>query len=307
MAAPRAPVVVVHGGAGQLAPELRDVADTGIRAAASAGMAVLEGGGDAVDAAVEAVRVLEDDPTFNAGHGACMTRAGTYEMDAAIMRARPGASDLASGAVASVPDCRDPIVLARAVMDNSEHCLLAGEGALQFAHALGVGTFGRDKVHSLKAQRMHDRARAGDKMMSGRADTVGAVVFDAKGTFCAAGSTGGVLGKHPGRVGDTPLLGSGLYARTDLGAAAATGVGEAIMTHVACYELLQRLRGRNDPAVIAFELCDEIRHARGQGMGVIAVLPDGRVALGHATEHMSWAVARPGELHGGIVVPRPTA
>lgn len=284
------PTIVVHGGSGTVAQDLHAAAVAGTRAAAAAGQAVLLAGGSAEEAAIAAVRVMEDDPAFNAGRGACMNADGEFELDAAIMRSR----DLRSGAVAGVRDVRDPILLARLVMEETRHCLLIGENAARFARARGVGRFGREEVWTPKAEAHLAAIRAGTRLEN-RADTVGAVAIDARGDLCAAGSTGGVLYKLPGRVGDTPLVGSGLYAHPELGACVTTGVGEAIMTHVLAYAALQRIRGATaeEVAALASALVREVS-ARWDGVavGLILLRADGTPAIVHASEHMSWGLAR---------------
>lgn len=286
------PTIVVHGGAGRVAPEHHAEALAGVAAAAEAGRAVLRAGGDCEAAVVAAVRVLEAAETFNAGRGACMTEAGTFEVDAGIMRSR----DLASGAVAAVPDLADAILVARAVMVDGRHRLLAGPGAAAFAQALGVGTFGREELWTAKAQARYEEATAGRAQAVGQADTVGAVAIDARGDLCVGCSTGGVLRKRPGRVGDSPLVGSGFYAAPELGAACATGVGEAIMTHVACYAALARLRDGVAPDAAADELCARVATQRvgdaDATCGIILISPAGEVGVAHRSLHMSWAVAR---------------
>jgi L-asparaginase / beta-aspartyl-peptidase len=286
------PTVVVHGGAGRVAPEHHHEARAGVVAAAEAGRAVLLAGGDCEAAVVAAVRVLEDDEVFNAGRGACMTAAGTFEVDAGIMRSR----DLASGAVAAVPDLSDAILVAQAVMADGGHRLLAGAGAVALARARGVGTFGREGLWTAKAQARFDDALAGRGQPVGQADTVGAVAIDARGDLCVGCSTGGVLLKRPGRVGDSPILGAGLYAAPGLGAACATGVGEAIMAHVACYAALARLRDGVPPDAAADELCARVATQRVRDTpatcGIILIAPTGEVGVAHRSAHMSWAVAR---------------
>lgn len=292
------PAIVVHGGAGRISPELEADAAAGIARAAAAGQAILVAGGSAEDAAVAAVRVLEDDPTFNAGRGSCMTDAGTFEVDAGIMRS----IDMASGAVAAVPDLADAIVLARAVMHQGRHRLVAGPGAVALARELGVGRFDRDALWTDKAQKRFEEATAGRSRRDGQADTVGAVALDVAGHTCAACSTGGVLLKHPGRVGDTPLPGSGYYAAPQLGAATATGMGEAIMTHVASFAVLQRIAGGEDPERAARSICAHVAAKHEATCGLVLVTPDGRVAVAHASEHMSWARAiGEGTVEAGLV------
>lgn len=302
-------LILVHGGAGTLADDLHDSAVAGAQRAAEAGLARLRAAEandepDAcVEAAIAAVRVLEDDPSFNSAHGACMTAEGEFEVDAGIMRSR----DLATGAIASVRDLADACVVARAVMDHSRHALLVGEGARRFALAQGVGRFGRNLVWTAKAQDRWERVRAGILDGDNRADTVGAVVRDHRGELCALGSTGGVLLKLPGRVGDTPIIGAGFYAHPELGAAVATGVGEALMQRVACHELLRRVAAGQPAQAAAQALCAEIHAASGAAVGLLAIDPEGRPAIAHASEHMAWAIAGPeravhAQLSGSLVV-----
>ncbi len=283
------PVLLVHGGSGRVAPEHRAGAVAGTHAATVAGQALLLAGGRCEDAAVAAVRVLEDDPVFNAGRGACMNRDGEFEHDAAIMRSR----DLRSGAVACLRAIRDPVLVARLVMEETHHCLLVGAGAEAFARARGVGHFGRDEVWTAKAEAAHRGVLEGHASADNRADTVGAVALDREGNLCAAASTGGVLFKLPGRVGDTPLCGSGFYAHPELGACCTTGVGEAILTHLLAYEALRRAAAApGEAARVCAALCEDVSaRASGAAIGLILVRPAGEVAIVHASEHMSWGLA----------------
>ncbi len=278
-------VVLVHGGAGTVDAALREAARAGVEAAAAAGRRALRDGADAEAAAVAAVRVLEDDPTFNAGRGACMTSEGTFETDASIML-----GDGRVGAVGAVSDLADAIVVARKVLHESRHVLLVGAGAAAFARAHGVGTFDRAALLTDKAQARYEAATAGHSSIDGQADTVGAIVRDAAGNLAVACSTGGVLLKTPGRVGDTPLVGAGLFA-DESGAACATGVGEAIIGRVASYEVLRRVARGQSPDEAAADVCREAA-GRDATCGLILVLADGRVGLAHHSPHMSWALAR---------------
>jgi beta-aspartyl-peptidase (threonine type) len=281
------PVIVVHGGAGTVSPELREAAPAGAKKAAELGQRVLLDGGSCEDAVIAAIRSMEDDPTFNAGRGSCMTRDGEFEVDAALMRS----IDLRAGAIAGVKNLRDGILVAQKVMNETRHCLLAGDAAEAFARAHGVGSFGRDEVWTEKAQRRFDDATAGKTARDNRADTVGAVALDRHGHMASGGSTGGVLLKLPGRVGDTPMIGSGLYAHPQLGASAATGVGEAIMTYVMSYEVLRRARD-GELQAHAEALCAEVQRATRAAVGLICVSPDGEIGIAHGSQHMSWAHAR---------------
>ncbi len=211
--------IIVHGGAGSVAPERHERLRAGVRAAAAAGEAILAAGGSALDAVVAAVRVLEDDPEFNAGTGSALTRDGTVETDAAIM---DGATQRA-GAVAAVPDLGNAVALARAVLDAGEHVILAGPAAWRFAAEVGITPA---PPGSLITDRARQRlvARGGER--SG--GTVGAVALDLHGRFAAATSTGGIVGKRAGRVGDSPIVGAGTWADREC-ALSATGDGEAIL------------------------------------------------------------------------------
>lgn len=281
------PIIVIHGGAGRVADDLRAAVLAGVRAAAERGAEILNEGGAAEEAVVAAVRVLEDDPAFNAGRGACMTADGTFEMDAGLMRS----IDMRSGAVGAVPEVRNTIDLARVVM-HGDHRLVVGSGAVRLARAHGVGFFGRDQVWTAKAQQRYERARQHRDSRHGQADTVGAVALDRDGHTAVACSTGGVLLKTPGRVGDSPLCGAGFYAAPSLGAACATGLGEAILTHVASYEVLRTVVDGRDPGSAARAVCERVADGGRATCGLIVVTPDGRVGIAHASTHMSWAQAR---------------
>ena len=289
MPAETRPILLVHGGAGTVGDELHAAAVAGVRAAAALGQRALLAGQSAVDAAIAAVRALEDDPTFNAGRGACLNDDGVVEVDAGIMRS----TDRRSGAVAGVRELRDPIRLARLVMDETRHCLLVGDGAVALARRHGVGAFGRAEVETPKARDRWEAVKAGRGPRDNRADTVGAVALDHRGDLCAAGSTGGILCKLPGRVGDTPIVGAGFYADAELGACCCTGVGEVMMTHLLAYRALRLAAEdrRAAPSRVA-ALCAELSTAHdGAAIGLILLGPGGEPVIAHASEHMSWASA----------------
>jgi L-asparaginase / beta-aspartyl-peptidase len=218
--------IVVHGGAGSVAPERHDRLRAGVRAAAAVGHAILAAGGGALDAVVAAVRVLEDDPEFNAGHGAALTRDSTVETDAAVM---DGAAQRV-GAVGAVPELGCAIALARAVLDAGEHVLLVGPAALRFAGEVGISAAAVGALVTERARRQ--LARLGDPAEGRRGSidggTVGAVARDRDGRFAAATSTGGIAGKRSGRVGDSAIAGAGTWADGGI-AISATGDGEAIV------------------------------------------------------------------------------
>ena len=200
--------IIVHGGAGTSPPSATSACARACARAAEAGDAVLDAGGSALDAVVAAVRVLEDDPEFNAGTGSALTRDGTVETDAAVMDGRTQRV----GAVAAVPDLGNAVALARAVLDAGEHVILAGPAAWRFAREVGIAPAAPGSlVTRARAQAARRRARAA-RRESHDGGTVGAVARDRDGHFAAATSTGGIVGKRAGRVGDSPIPGAGTWA-----------------------------------------------------------------------------------------------
>src|SRR5512133_2624665 len=225
-----APAIIVHGGAGDLGPA--DPASSGgadaprlegVRRACAAGWEILRAGGSALDAVEAAVRALEDDPTVNAGTGATLGAAGDVEVDASIM----DGTGLHCGAVAAVRDVRNPVSLARAVMEKSEHVLLAGDGASLFAREVGIPPYANALLVTPRQRARWEAARRGGGGTGH--GTVGAAARDAAGHLAAATSTGGTSMKRPGRVGDTPIPGCGTYADDALAAVSCTGHGERII------------------------------------------------------------------------------
>lgn len=272
---PLTPAVVVHGGAGDIDAARHPACVAGCEAAAAAGLAVLTGGGSALDAAQAAVRVLEEDPEFNAGVGSVLTRDGTIEVDAALMC---GATRR-YGAVAAVPALRRPIDGARAVLDDGEHALLVGEAAWAFLGARGLS---RD----LDGAMITPRARA--RLAS--PGTVGACAVDAAGRFAAATSTGGLTGKRPGRVGDSPLPGCGTWADARC-AASATGPGEAILRVTLTRALAHHVAQGAAPDAAARAALAELATLTGAHAGVISLGPSGAPGLACTTATMPWAFA----------------
>jgi beta-aspartyl-peptidase (threonine type) len=290
-----APAIIVHGGAGDLGPD--DPASAGgpdaprldgVRRACAAGWELLRGGGSALDAVEAAVRLLEDDPTFNAGTGATLTAAGEAELDASIM----DGEGLRCGAVAAVRDVRNPVSLARAVMERSEHVLLAGDGASTFAREVGIPPYPNALLVTPRQRARWEAARRGGPG-GPQHGTVGAVARDAAGHLAAATSTGGMSMKRPGRVGDTPLVGCGTYADDGLAAVSCTGHGERIIQltlarHAA--DLVGAGRSALEAAREAVALLGSRVHGTG---GLIVVGPAGEVGFAHNTQIMSraWVLA----------------
>lgn len=286
--------IVVHGGAGAIAPERHARVAEGCAAAAEIGYAVLAAGGRALDAVQAAVRALEDDPELNAGTGAVLNRDAAVELDAAIM---DGAT-LAIGGVAALPSIKNPIDVARAVLEDGEHVLLAGTGAQRFAIERGFAPVDPESLMTERTRARwwdeHVRRTTGSTAppVPAEGGTVGAVAVDAAGHVAAATSTGGINYKRPGRVGDSPLPGCGTWADDQGGAASATGDGEAIIRVTLCRALIDRLARGEEPDAAAAAVLDELaRRGRGTG-GVIAVDPRGAIVAAHVSPTMSFAAIR---------------
>ena len=278
------PALIVHGGAGAEHPGLTAAQRAGCTAALDAGWRVLGGGGTALDAVCEAVRVLEDAPTFNAGVGSCLTSAGTVEMDAAVMEGHA----LRAGAVAVVRSVRNPVRLARALLDDGRHVLLAGEATEAFARAHGIETC--EPAALVTAEQLRRWRQLSEPAGSG---TVGAAAVDRAGHVAAATSTGGIAHKLPGRVGDSAVIGAGTYADDRLGAASATGHGEAIMRMALTKAAVEWLRNGSDPATAARASIRDLEQRLGASAGLIVVDPLGRFGHAYNTPHMTVGYMRP--------------
>lgn len=292
-----APVLVIHGGAGVIQADLGADEQAGARnalaAALRAGHALLREGRPALDAVVAAITVLEDDPAFNAGRGAVFTHDGHNELDASLM---DGATR-AAGAVAGVRRIRNPIQLARDVMQASPHVLLVGEGAEAFAQSRGVEFVDPAWFHTDKRWQQLQRARsAAEAAQTAQTPanvdplryvgTVGAVALDAQGHLAAGTSTGGMTDKRWGRVGDAPVIGAGTWA--DAGCAVSgTGWGEFYLRTAAAHAICSRVALLDEDIAVAAQLVinDEIPAMGGNG-GAIALAADGRFALPFNTPGM---------------------
>lgn len=261
---------MVHGGAGRLPDEYVADREQGCREAVVAGWQCLRRGEAALDAVEEAVAFLEDHPLFNAGRGSVLNAAGDIEMDASLMEGRA----LQAGAVGALRNVRNPVRLARRVLEEGRHVLLVGEGAALFAHDVGMVACAREEL-------VTDRQRARwEAMTEVNFGTVGAVALDGAGGVAAATSTGGLLGKRPGRVGDSALIGSGTYADRLFGAASATGNGEAIIRVALAKAAVDLLTGDRHP-VDAARMAIAILERLGEGEGGI-ILVDRMGRIGHA-------------------------
>ena len=282
--------IAIHGGAGAvpratLLPEREARYRRALEAALDGGYAVLERGGSSLDAVAAAVCLLEDDPLFNAGRGAALTRDGAAELDAAIMDGR----QMRAGAVASVRHVKNPVELARRVMEKSRHVLLVGAGAEEFAleekFVLVPNHYFRtaERLEQLESEQRGERVS--DLVPS--QGTVGAVARDSQGNLAAATSTGGMTNKRPGRVGDSPIVGAGTYARNGVCAVSATGHGEYFIRTVAAYHVCAAVqyRGFTLQQAVHETLHSVLRELGGDG-GLIAVDRDGHIVMDFSTEGM---------------------
>lgn len=275
----RAPLsILVHGGAGlHRADDDVDAATRGCLAAARAGHAVLKQGGAALDAVEAAVRLLEDDPVFNAGIGSALTGEGRAELDASVMN---GAT-LAAGSVACVSCFQNPVTLARRVMEQSPHVMLVGPGAEAFGRAQGLPVVANEVLVTAAARRDLETHRRSS-------GTVGAVAIDRLGHLAAATSTGGTTGKWPGRVGDSPLIGCGTYADDKKAAVSCTGLGEAIIRVTLARHAADLVGMGLDGFEAARQAVSTLQRAGGDA-GLILVTPAGALAWAFSTQRMSRA------------------
>jgi beta-aspartyl-peptidase (threonine type) len=270
--------LVIHGGAGVIERDsLSADTERDIRAALShaleTGSAILSKGGSALDAVEATVRELEDNPHFNAGRGAVLTYQGTYELDAAIM----DGNGRRSGAIAGATGTRNPVRLARAVMDKSPHVMLSGAGADEFSRLQDVPQAGPEWFEIPERRRQLEEMKAsGDWFdVDMKYGTVGAVALDIQGHVAAATSTGGITGKRWGRIGDSPLIGAGTYADDRSGAVSATGSGEFFIRAAAAQEICARMRMLGESAAEASKAVIADVGALGGNGGVILVSATG--------------------------------
>src|SRR5262245_40130627 len=261
--------IAVHGGCGRWEKADAGRALDGVRAALQNGRRILDAGGSALDAACAAVVALEDDPLFNAGTGSVLNRDGDAEMDASVMA---GAS-LSCGGVAAIRRVKNPVLVARKVMEQTPHVLLAGSGALEFARQLGFAD--HDPITPARRVRHRSAARAAGVPIGG---TVGAVARDAAGQFAAATSTGGVTLKLPGRVGDSPIPGAGNYA-TPHAAASATGHGELLLRMLATKSVCDLIAAGKTARSAAHTIVSALPTADDQSAGVIVIDSASRIGV----------------------------
>lgn len=305
------PVIAIHGGAGTLSrsnisPEQEAAYHAALAQILRAGQRVLAEGGSALDAVSLAVDLLEDNPLFNAGHGAVFTSAESHELDAAVMDGR----DLRAGAVACVSRIKRPLRAARAVMERSEHVLMAGPGAEAFAASQGLELVDPSYFSTEFRRAQLKRAQAADVTVldhdgghdqrpldeTRKFGTVGAVALDAQGNLAAATSTGGMTNKRPGRVGDSPLIGAGTYADNRTAAISCTGSGEMFIRANAAFDVCARMAYGGLSLAQAAEavVMQALPAIDGRG-GLIAVDAQGHVSLPFNTEGMYRGSMRVGD------------
>ena len=287
--------LMVHGGAGTFdSGSDEHVAErycAAIRRVLEHGRALLGQGASAVDAVAACASLLEDDPLFNAGRGAVLNEQGKVELDAGIMDGR----DLTAGAVAAVNNIANPIQLARQVMCAGEHVLLIGDGALRFAEQCGIALAADDyfrtpeRVEQLAQARAHGSRMLDHDQADGAAKygTIGAVARDRDGNLAAATSTGGIVNKRVGRVGDSPIIGAGVYADNATCAVSATGYGEELMRSVLAKTIADAIEhtGCDAAGAVAYGMAYLTRKVQGRG-GVICIDATGRCASGMTTPKM---------------------
>ena len=304
---PSDPVLVVHGGAWAMPDDMVQAHLHGVRNALVAGWRVLERGGPALDAVEEAVVIMEDDETFDAGRGSFLNRDGKVQLDALIM----DGSTLRAGGVGCVERLKNPIRAARKILSESPHVYFVAEGAEQFAAEHGVALCrNEDLVVAREVERLREyqelAARGsgndGEDLFAPSIshDTVGAVALDRGGNIAAATSTGGTLNKAPGRLGDSSLIGCGCYADNLSAAASTTGWGEPIMKLVLAKWTADRVSAGNLPEWAAQEAMNYLKQRLNGHGGIIVLNAQGQFGIAHNTPRMAWACKTAKKEEAGI-------
>jgi beta-aspartyl-peptidase (threonine type) len=298
-------MIVVHGGAGTWQPERSQPGISGVKTAAKTGFDILKKGGSALDSVMEAVAAMEDADTFNAGYGSSLNIEKKVEMEASIMDGKT----LKAGAAGLLRDIRNPVRLARIVMEKTDHVFIVGEGAEKLAEMTHLER--RNPVTELRLKyysQQKKRLLGGESELPKLAelvrehpelfvlDTVGAVGLDEQGNVAAATSTGGFPLKFPGRIGDSPLIGCGTYADNLVGACSTTGVGEIairlVLAKTVCF-YMESGKTAQDAAELAVKLVNTRMPAEYNSMGMITVDMHGRIGAAHNSPNMCWAYLTP--------------
>src|SRR5271170_4279537 len=299
------PVLLVHGGAWAIPDDMVEAHLNGVRNAMAAGWQVLSRGGSALDAVEEAVVVMEDDETFDAGRGSFLNRDGRVQCDALIM----DGETLRAGGVGCVEHLRNPVRAARKILSESPHVYFVAEGAERFAAEHGIALCeNEDLIIPRELERLKTfQAQAADDVPDLFAptlshDTVGAVALDGKGDIAAATSTGGTLNKAPGRLGDSSLIGCGCYADNASAAVSLTGWGEPIMKLVLGKWAVDRVQQGRAPEQVAPDAIAYLYKRLGGHGGIILLAPDGRYGIAHNTPRMAWGLCDSQGCRTGIVI-----
>ena len=297
------PVLVVHGGAWAIPDDMVEAHLDGVRNAAAAGWRVLERGGSALDAVEEAIVVMEDDETFDAGRGSFLNRDGKVQLDAFIM----DGSTLRGGGVGCVERLRNPVRAARKILSDSTHVYFVAEGAERFAAEHGIALCrNEDLVIPREVERLREyQAQAsnhGNDLFAPTIshDTVGAVALDRDDNIAASTSTGGTLNKDPGRLGDSSLIGCGCYADNLSAAASTTGWGEPIMKLVLAKWAADRVESGSLPEWVAQEAMNYLKQRLNGHGGIILLDAQGRFGIAHNTPRMAWALRTAQQQEAGI-------
>ncbi|XP_055389671.1 probable isoaspartyl peptidase/L-asparaginase CG7860 [Condylostylus longicornis] len=305
------PILLVHGGAGDITNARVSGKLDGIKTSVRRGFSVLKNGGSALDAVEEAVRSMELDENFNAGYGSCLNTNGEVEVEASIM-----IGDLKSGCVTLLHDIMHPISVARKVMEKTNHTFLGGEQAMQFAvnqnfEILPKGSLITQNAKDALAEFLDRQSKGLDTIFSpteldkkeapGEPGTVGAVAIDIHGNIAVATSTGGITGKIPGRIGDTPILGSGTYADNTIGGVSTTGHGETLMRFNLAQRILQKMFYEKVSAQEAteFTVKEMTKRLVGTG-GAITISKSGDIGIHFSSKRMAWAYIKSNKLFFGI-------
>lgn len=308
------PVLIVHGGAWAIPDDMVDAHIRGVNHALAAGWSVLERGGSALDAVEEAVVIMEDDETFDAGRGSFLNRDGRVQLDAFIM---DGAT-LRGGGVGCVEQLRNPIRAARKILSESPHVYFVAEGAEKFAAEHGIALCKNEELvipREIERLRKYQAELAqrnagedGNELFAADSDdviishdTVGSVALDGNGNIAAATSTGGTLNKAPGRLGDSSLIGCGCYADNESAAASTTGWGEPIMKLVLAKWTADRIAAGNLPEWSAQEAMNYLKQRVNGHGGIIVLNREGHIGISHNTPRMAWAYRTPKKQDTGVV------
>lgn len=280
--------IVIHGGAGapaSLPEDERKAAEAALEKALKIGVAELEAGAKSLDVVEKVIRLLEDDPVFNAGKGAVYNAAGGHELDASIM----DGETLACGAVAGVKTVKNPIGLARLVMTKTRHVLLTADGAEKFADKMGVDRV-ENSYFATEPRRLEWEQVKKAQKSEDHKGTVGCAVLDTHGNLAAGTSTGGLTNKMFGRVGDSPIIGAGTYADNKTCAVSCTGIGEQFIRNSVARDVSARMEYAGQSLEEAIKTILEKKLRKGDG-GIIAVSHDGKISMQFNTDGMFRAAA----------------